>query len=117
MSDSREDYTIVVSEFGHTLRETSHGDLKKIIDGVAEAGQIILDILQPVADRFIAMGQEIMDTMYAAYVADGAIYGETQEGMLRWMEELNEIARLRSEAQRMEDHHAMLRDFKRKIGD
>lgn len=88
-------------------------DAQKVIDGVAEAGQVILDILRPVAERFVAMGQEIYDTMYAAYVADGAIYGETQEGMLRWMEEMNEIARLRSEAQRMEDRHAMLRDFKK----
>lgn len=87
-------------------------DLQKIADGVNEFGQIILDILRPVGDRIIAMGQEVIDTMYAAYVADGAIYGETQEGMMRWMEEMNEIARLRSKAQRIEVHHAMLRDFR-----
>lgn len=79
---------------------------------VSEFGQKLVDTFRPVAERFIAMGQEIYDSMYALYVADGAIYGETQEGMLRWMEELNEIARLRSEAQYMEDRHAMLRDFK-----
>lgn len=92
--------------------EPDVSDMQKVIDGVAEACQIILDILQPVAERFIALGQEIYDTLYAAYVADGAIYGETQEGMLRWLEESREIARLRSEAQRLEEHHAMLRDFK-----
>lgn len=74
---------------------------QKIIDGMVEFH-----------GDLIATGQRIYDTMYAAYIADGAIYGESQEGMLRWMEELREIARLRSEAQRLEDHHAMLRDFK-----
>jgi hypothetical protein len=88
-------------------------DLQKIANGATEFGQIVLDILRPISDRFVAMGQEIMDAMYAAYVADGAIYGETREGMLRWMEETNEIARLRGEAQRMEDHHTILRDFGR----
>lgn len=92
--------------------EPDVSDMQKVIDGVAEAGQIILDILRPVGDRFVAMGQEIYDSMYNLYVSQGAIYGETQEGMLRWLEEINEIARLRSEAQYMEDRHAMLRDFK-----
>lgn len=99
------------------MEDASKSDVQKVVDGVAEAGQIILDILRPVAERFVAMGQEIYDTMYESYLSQGAIYGETEEGMLRWMEELNEIARLRSEAQRMEDHHAMLRDFKSRIGE
>lgn len=91
---SNQDFTIVVSEFGHQ----------------------ILDILQPVAERFVQMGQEIYDTLYAAYVADGAIYGETQDGMLRWMEERNQIARLRSEADYIEQRQGMIRDFKRMVG-
>lgn len=85
---------------------------QKVIDGMAEFHSDLIAAIRPIAKSVIETGQRIYDTMYAAYIADGAIYGESQEGMLRWMEELREIARLCSEAQRLEDHHAMLRRFK-----
>jgi len=49
--------------------------------------------------------QAFYDAVHAEYMACGAPYGDTQEGMLRWIEERCEIQRLRTEADRLEQRH------------
>ncbi len=62
--------------------------------------------------------QSVYDTIHASYLAAGAPYGDTHEGMLRWIEEKGEVARLRMEADRIEQRHRDMvewRDLGRKI--
>lgn len=73
------------------------------------------EYIQEIAADVLRAGQAIYDALYSAYLEDGAIYGETQDGMLRWINERNQIARLRCEADDIEHRQAMIRDFKQAI--
>lgn len=59
--------------------------------------------------------RHINEVVYASYLADGAIYGETQEGYLRWLRERGEMEHLRMQAAHIEQHQQDLRDFKRML--
>jgi hypothetical protein len=43
--------------------------------------------LQPVFDYILAFGQAAHNAFYKMYLEDGAPYGETHEGMMRWLQE------------------------------
>ncbi|MCA9872174.1 MAG: hypothetical protein KC441_00905 [Anaerolineales bacterium] len=71
---------------------------------------------RPVMEKFAEKARELHAIVYQEYVAQGAIYGETDEGFARWLEELAEINRLEAEAQRLRQSHEDLAGFKRSIG-
>ena len=45
------------------------------------------------------------DTVYGHYLEAGAPYGETQEGCLRWMEDLAKVQQMEMEIERIISHH------------
>lgn len=62
----------------------------------------------------LAFARQVNDALYDEYMAHGAIYGESQEGMLRWLEEVGEYKRLEAEAEQIRLRHQMLADFRAK---
>lgn len=56
--------------------------------------------------------QSFYDAVYAFYLDTGAPYGDTHEGMLRWIEERGEVARLRMEADRIKQRHQDMADWR-----
>jgi len=82
---------------------------------IIEAAQTIVDAFVPTLQAISEAAQKIYDAIYQSYLDQGAIYGENHEGLMRWMKELGEIARLEAEAGRLREHHAMLANFKRQI--
>ena len=71
--------------------------------------------VRPVFDATLQMAQHIREVVHQAYVDDGAIYGDTHEGLMRWMNERSEIERLRAQAERIEQYQDSVRSFKRML--
>lgn len=69
--------------------------------------------IKPVFEETIKIAKHVSEVMYKAYLEDGAIYGENHDGFQRWLNELSEMKNLRAKAERIEQHQAMIRDFKR----
>ncbi len=86
---------------------------KQMTTFMAELGKAI----RPVFDATLEMAQHIHDALHQAYVDDGAIYGDTHEGLMRWMHERSEIERLRAQAERIEQHQDSVRSFKRTLAE
>lgn len=71
------------------------------------------EVAQPLVEAFQALGQEhlpiaknvweitrtINGVVWDAYLEDGAIYGETSEGMLRWLKERRQHEQLKQQAE------------------
>lgn len=74
-------------------------------------GEIIAEALQPLFDVFMETCRKLYAWFHDRYTEAGAIYGDTHEGMLRWYRELATIARLRQEANTIEQRHRTIADF------
>lgn len=83
-----------------------------VIQPLAKAFQSIVEVLRPALKPVVDAMSKINEIVWNAYLADGAIYGETQEGFLRWLKEQGEIKRLQHEAEQIEQRQANIRDFK-----
>lgn len=83
-----------------------------VMQPLAKAFQSIAEILQPAFKPVVEVMGKINKIVWNAYLADGAIYGETQEGFLRWLKEGSKIERLQREAEQIEQRQANIRDFK-----
>ena len=59
--------------------------------------------------------EKVMKAVYEDYVEQGAIYGNTTDGMLRWLRELNEADKHLIRAAYIQQRHQMLREFKEKL--
>lgn len=59
---------------------------------------------KPVFEETLKIARHVCDVMYQAYLEDGAIYGESHDGLMRWMNELSEAKNLRAKAERIEQH-------------
>ena len=43
--------------------------------------------LRPTVEQYMDAIQPLYDAIHAQYIAEGGIYGDTHEGMMRWLEE------------------------------
>ena len=59
--------------------------------------------------------EKVMEAVHEDYVEQGAIYGNTTDGMLRWMRELAEADKYIIRAAYIQQRHQMLREFKEKL--
>ena len=88
-----------------------------IIQPLAQAFQAIAEAMKPAFEATMKVAQAVNDVIYNAYLEDGAIYGKSHDGMMRWMKERGEIARLRQQAEHLEQHQEMIRDFKQMLAE
>ena len=75
---------------------------------VSEQMQHFIDVVTPV------MGQ-LYNAMYSKYLEEGAVYGESHEGMMRWMDDLAEIRRHEQSIEEIRQRHWFIADTKRMI--
>ena len=57
--------------------------------------------------------ESIRDALWETYRQAGMPYGDSQEGLLRWMEDMGAIRRHEAEVERIRQHHQNLIDFRR----
>jgi hypothetical protein len=64
---------------------------------IVESWQAMMKQLAPSVSTFIDAMGKMYEALHSEYIAAGAIYGDTHEGMMRWIRERAEINRLRYE--------------------
>ena len=85
------------------------------IEPIMEFAQAITEAMRPAMEAFTEAVKGMYTAVYGEYVARGAIYGETDEGFARWLEEIGEINRLETKARRLRQQHEDLADFKQRL--
>lgn len=75
-----------------------------LVEGLGRA----FEAIGPVVERF-------MEVCWDGYREAGMPYGESEEGMMRWLRERAEIARLRMEAERLEKYQSGMAAFRRML--
>lgn len=84
-------------------------------EAAVKAGQAIEENLIPAFQRLIPVMQAVYDTIWRTYREAGAPYGETADGLLRWVREVGEAKRLQFEAERILQYHQVLADFRQRL--
>lgn len=83
------------------------------------AAEVMGELLRRKIEYALEVVMPAVEKVYGAvhedYVAQGAIYGDTPNGMLRWMRELSEANKLLIRAAYIQQRHRMLRDFKAEL--
>jgi hypothetical protein len=90
-------------------------DLEEVVKSITNMGEVISKTLTPLFQELIVAVQIAYDAFWQAYKDASMPYGETDEGLLRWVKEIGEVRRLQFEAERILLHHQMLVDFRQKI--
>src|SRR5436309_1264092 len=86
-----------------------------IAEALQRAMTSIVEVMQPIMQTVVTLWGNIYSTLHNTYLEQGAIYGDSEEGMMRWLKECGEAARHRMEAERIEQYHAGMRAFKEQL--
>lgn len=81
--------------------------LKGFVDATAKLGDAMVKALTPVMESIRDVCKVLHTTCWNNYRNAGMPYGETEEGMLRWMREIAEIHNMRFQADRLESNHKL----------
>jgi hypothetical protein len=89
-------------------------------DALAEAMRqtftSITETLTTTFNALIPIMQNIQDALWTAYREAGRPYGDTPEGLMRWMDDVGKVNRMQAEIEYIRNYHQMLIDA-RKIGE
>lgn len=77
--------------------------MERIREGMLAMGAAMARAMKPAIAAAAEFGRKFHAAMWTAYRADGMPYGETEEGLMRWVEEQGQKNRARAEA----EHEAM----------
>ena len=92
-----------------TIEEFQAG-MTRFIDAVMQAVCITAEQVMPII-------QQIYDMMYAKYLEAGAPYGESPEGLSRWMDEIAEIRQMEMRIEEIASHHAALALLRKRLAE
>jgi len=87
---------------------------KQLVE-IEKAFSAIGETLVEKMERLLPTAQRFYDAVYAQYLEEGAIYGESHEGVMRWIEDLAEIDRHRQAIEEIKMRHWIIADTKRMI--
>lgn len=90
-------------------------DRDEFQQAMQQASEIIKQawaVIEEFIDSVMEACQKIYDWARDTYHAHGAPYGDTHEGLMRWWHEMLTIARLRQEADMLEQRHRMLAEIR-----
>lgn len=76
---------------------------KQYADQVREVFAKMAEALKPFLKAVADFVKKIHDNMYAAYVSEGACYGESREGFYRWMEDVIDEMKHRQAIRRIKE--------------
>jgi hypothetical protein len=71
--------------------------LEEMQEFVNTTVQTITELLKPAIDAVMSWCKYIYDLVYEQYILDGAVYGETHEGFMRWLDVVAEKTNLEKE--------------------
>lgn len=77
--------------------------LTQIVVGIGTAVRTVVEAAIPVM-------QAVYDAQWERYRAAGMPYGNDHQGLMRWLEDMNEIMRLNTEIEVIKRRHLLLRD-------
>jgi len=84
--------------------------LDNLMDGMVSYVTQLSQLVLPVVKQWY-------DAIYGHYLEAGAPYGETQEGCLRWMEDLAKVQQMEMEIERIISHHQGLAYLRKRIAE
>jgi hypothetical protein len=79
-------------------------ELERVRRAFTEYGELLRGTVTPEVERVVAQIQQVVDALRSAYRTAGAIYGDTDDGMLRWLNELGEVARCKARIEELRQH-------------
>jgi hypothetical protein len=88
--------------------ENEQDALRAFGEWAAQAMKAIVEALQPVMDAIMEAARTLYAWAQECYREAGAIYGDDHDGLMRWWNEILQIARLEREAQDLRDRHTAL---------
>ena len=65
-------------------------EMQSTMNALADVVNNFAVAMRPTLERISVAIRPLYDAIRAQYVAEGAIYGDTHEGMMRWMDERGE---------------------------
>jgi len=73
----------------------------------------VAQVMNQLWEGILPILNSIRDALWEAYRQAGMPYGDSQEGLLHWMEDMGKIRRHEVEIERIRQHHQNLIDFRR----
>lgn len=61
--------------------------IQDVADALAQAFDDFAAAMRPTVEQCVDAIRPLYDAIHAQYIAEGGIYGDTHEGMMRWLEE------------------------------
>jgi hypothetical protein len=71
--------------------------------------------MAPIFNNIVAYMQDVYESIYQNYIDNGAVYGKTHEGMMRYLQEIGKAERLIREGQDILRRQEDIRDLKKQI--
>lgn len=82
---------------------------------VREACSIVYKTIFDFVEVAMPMVWNFSNLLYGKYLESGAIYGETYEGFICWLNDIAEIQRHQQAIEEIKMRHWMIGDFKRML--
>jgi hypothetical protein len=90
-------------------------ELERLRSTLAEYGEVLRDTLTPSLERSTQLGEQVFGMLRSGYRTAGAVYGDTDDGLMRWLTELGQIARCEARIEEIRQHHEMLATLRRHL--
>ncbi len=87
----------------------------KTVEAARATAEQLCAGFKEVIERIMPAARQLSETLRATYIEAGAPYGDTHEGMMRWMDECNEAAALETRAESIRQHHLLLADMRKQL--
>lgn len=86
------------------------------INRIGEAFQQAAHALQPQIDALVTLYQEVIyPRSHQAYLDAGAPYGDTHDGLMRWLRDESEVLRHQRQIDAIRQRQQMIVDFRRML--
>lgn len=72
-------------------------------------------VIMQIAEQLLPIIQQIYNALHDKYLEAGAPYGDTQEGLLRWMDEIAEIRHMEMRIEEITSSHQALALLRKRI--
>jgi hypothetical protein len=75
----------------------------------------VREALQPALDHVQQVARDLHDALQRDYARAGMPYGDSDEGMYRWFDEVMLEGRIRAEAEAVEERNQFIGDFRQQV--
>lgn len=90
-------------------------DFEQTKEALITVGTLAVEAIANTIKQIYPALEIIYEGIWMEYRTAGMPYGETDDGLLRWVKEIGEVKRSQLEAKRILQHHQMLADLRHKL--